>query len=330
MWLNMRAELMPNWSVKRTPTLAMPTAFSWPVLVPYAPSVLRRRLPWALVAHLSNQQGVIMGRSGWIFAGIMALLLLVIAFVIGLAVGAGSQGEIIFTNDTLSAWVSALATVCIAVLTIFLAKETWALRQVQLSQIEAIRKDSIKPSVTLYLKQSSAGFNHPNVHIINNGKGGAQNISFKFTNRNREAVDVYEHITEQFYKLSMIKNGISSLGPGESRVSYIFSFYDLHGKFKDRALTYSGEIDIHYEDYEGLKYQSRAVLDFSEYNGVSQLGNDPIETISSSLEKLQKDIHSFASGYKKLKTDTYTSEDREKYEAMLQKRFAEQNEKPSN
>jgi hypothetical protein len=36
----------PNWAVKRTPTQAMPSAFSWPVLVPYAPAVLRRRLPW--------------------------------------------------------------------------------------------------------------------------------------------------------------------------------------------------------------------------------------------------------------------------------------------
>ena len=26
----------------------MPSAFSWPLLVPYAPAVLRRRLPWAL------------------------------------------------------------------------------------------------------------------------------------------------------------------------------------------------------------------------------------------------------------------------------------------
>jgi len=26
----------PNWAVKRTPTLAMPSAFSWPVLVPSA------------------------------------------------------------------------------------------------------------------------------------------------------------------------------------------------------------------------------------------------------------------------------------------------------
>ena len=38
----------PNWAVKRTPTQAMPSAFSWPVLVPCAPAVLRRRLPWAL------------------------------------------------------------------------------------------------------------------------------------------------------------------------------------------------------------------------------------------------------------------------------------------
>ena len=35
----------PNCAVKRTPTQAMPSASSWPVLVPYAPSVLRRRLP---------------------------------------------------------------------------------------------------------------------------------------------------------------------------------------------------------------------------------------------------------------------------------------------
>jgi len=36
----------PNWAVKRTPILAMASPFSWPVLVPYAPAVLRRRLPW--------------------------------------------------------------------------------------------------------------------------------------------------------------------------------------------------------------------------------------------------------------------------------------------
>jgi len=34
----------PNRAVKRTPTRAMASPLSWPLLVPCAPSVLRRRL----------------------------------------------------------------------------------------------------------------------------------------------------------------------------------------------------------------------------------------------------------------------------------------------
>ena len=35
----------PNCAVKGTPTKAMPSAFSWPLLVPSAPAVLRCPLP---------------------------------------------------------------------------------------------------------------------------------------------------------------------------------------------------------------------------------------------------------------------------------------------
>ena len=57
---DIRAFPWPNWSVKRAQTWAMPSAFSWPMSVPCAPSVLRRRLPWALV--VSN--ALTLGRSG--------------------------------------------------------------------------------------------------------------------------------------------------------------------------------------------------------------------------------------------------------------------------
>lgn len=69
-------------------------------------------------------------KSGWVFGTLMILIVLTIFFFMGLSVGLGSQGDLVLSSDTLSAWVSALATVCIAILTIFLAKETWALRQV--------------------------------------------------------------------------------------------------------------------------------------------------------------------------------------------------------
>lgn len=243
----------------------------------------------------------------------MALIALTIMFLIGLSVGVGSQGNLSFSNDTLSAWVSALATVCIAILTIFLAKETWALRQVQLTQIEQIRKDSIKPNIDVYLKSSPAGFNFIDVHIINNGSGPAQNIKFDFTNKNPDGFDVFQSLEESFSNLVILNDGISSLGAGESRSSYLFSFIDLHKKYGDKALEYYSEVGIAYQDLEGKEYISRAHFNFSEYKGISELGGgDPLYKISSTLEKIQKEIGHFASGFKKLKTDVYTSDDRKR------------------
>ncbi|AGS40139.1 hypothetical protein CYCME_1824 [Cycloclasticus zancles 78-ME] len=231
----------------------------------------------------------------------------------GLSVGLGSQGDLVLSSDTLSAWVSALATVCIAILTIFLAKETWALRQVQLSQIEQIRKDSIKPNVDIYLKSSHAGFNFMDVYIINNGFGVAQNIKFNFANKNSQAEDVFQELNKKYEKLSMLANGISSLGAGDKRSSFIFSFIELHASFGDRALEYQSEVDIRYQDNEGKDYVSRAYFNFSEYKGITELGDgDPLRKISRILEKIQKDIGHFSSGFKKLKADIYTSDDRER------------------
>ncbi len=52
-----------------------------------------------------------------------ALIVLVIFFLVGLLVGRSLQRGLTLSVDTLSAWVTALATVCIAILTTFLAKE---------------------------------------------------------------------------------------------------------------------------------------------------------------------------------------------------------------
>ena len=251
------------------------------------------------------------GTSTLVFGSIICLLIIAIVFIIGLSIGVGSHGSIAFANDTLSAWVSALATVCIAILTIFLAKETWALRVIQLAQIEQIRKDSIRPSVNLYLKSASAGFNFIDLHIVNSGLGVAHNIKFRFTNRSKETKDVFDHIQQWLDELVILRNGISSLGAGEERTSFLFSFFELHQKFGDRALEHVAEVDIEFEDIEGKAYSSKSYFNFTEYKGISKLGEgDPLYKISSTLEKLQRDIGHFASGFNRLKTDIYSSDDR--------------------
>lgn len=264
-------------------------------------------------------------KGRWIVGSLAVILMLPVVFIIGLVVGINIESAITLSQDNLSSWISAFATVTIAVLTIVLAKETWGLRLIQLSQIEQIRKDSIKPSVGLYLKSSPAGFNFIDVHITNNGSGPAQNIKFTFRNASDDAKDVYEHLLSELNKLVILEKGISTLSSGEHRSSYLFSFIDLHQKFGEKALECVTEVEVSFEDIEGSKYNSKSFFNFTEYKGVSELGGgDPLNKISSHLEKMQKDIGHFASGFKKIKTDVYTSEDRQAEHDEWEKRRTEQ------
>ena len=260
-----------------------------------------------------------MKKLNWFFIIIMVALLAGIILILGFTIGLRFEDQISFTEDTISAWVSALATVCIAVLTIFLARETWALRQIQLIQIDELRRDSIKPLISLYLEASSAGFNLPNINITNNGNGEARNIRFKFSNMNPNAENVYDYMMDQFQRLSIFKNGISALGAGQSRTSFLFSFFDLSGKFKDDALELSANVVITYEDIEGYKYTSPIPLDFQEYKGVSEIGDNPIQNLSKNIEKIAKDLQSMVQGNRKISTDVYTAKDREKQKEEMKR-----------
>lgn len=249
-------------------------------------------------------------KGKWILGSIVMLLLTPVVFIAGMVVGKNVDGNISFSQDNLSSWVTAFATITIAVLTIVLAKETWALRIMQLSQIERIRKDSIKPSISFYLKSSEAEMSSFEVYIENNGKGVAQNVKFTFINLNEDAVDVFNEVVNEIDNLVILKEGILSLGPAENRKSFLFSFIELAGKFKEKTFECSMKVNIEFEDLEGGKYSSKTVIKFDEYKGISSIGGSPLHKISNQLEKIQKDIGMFASGHKRLKTDVYSSGDR--------------------
>ena len=251
--------------------------------------------------------------SLWVLGSIIISLGFAIAFIIGLSVGLKLDGSLTHIDDTLPTWVAALATVCIAILTIILARETWALRRIQLEQIDQIRKDSIKPSIDLYLKSAPAAYQFMDIHVVNGGSGVAENIKFTFTNQCAEAQDVYDHLHEKIKNLVILSKGISSLGVGEKRTSHLFSFIDLNRKFEDRMFNCIVQIDIQFQDIEGKNYTSRSHFNFTEYKGLREVGGgEPLYDISSTLKNLQKDIGHFASGFKKLKAEIYTSADREK------------------
>lgn len=263
-------------------------------------------------------------KKNWILGSITVLILLPIVFITGLTIGINFRGSISLLQDNMSSWVTAIASVVIAMLTIVLAKETWELRLIQLSQIDQIRKDSIKPSISLFLKSTPFAINLIDVHIKNNGTGTAQNIKFTFKNANEDVQDVFMYLLEKLNKLVILDKGISSLGAGEHRTSFVFSFIELHEKFGDKALECITEVNLTFEDIEGEKYSSKSFFNFTEYKGISTIGDgDPLYKISSNLEKIQKDIGYFSSGFHKLKTDIYTNEDRERENEIRENQIKE-------
>jgi hypothetical protein len=72
---------------------------------------------------------------------------------------------------------------------------------------------------------------------------------------------------------------------------------------------------VEYESVTGKKYKDQITIDMSEQKGMNQLGKPNLYTIAQSIEAIQQGFSHVLSGFKKIHTDIYTAEDRNKKEA---------------
>lgn len=245
---------------------------------------------------------------------VISLLVIVpLVFILGLAFGAqfGSNGAL--TQDSISSWVSAAATVSIAVLTIVLARETWILREIQMEQVNRIRIEAIRPEVQVELVPSDHGMNLMLIRISNRGKGVAKGVSFSLTNRDGSPATAETNpIFEDIAKLGVIRRGITSIGVGQTIESFVLNFFDLRGKLgAENVLTPYLSVTVSYADAEGNVYSNQYVMDFSEYEGITQVGGgNPLHKLASELEKVRKKIESAVKGSGRVQVDSFSTRDR--------------------
>lgn len=269
----------------------------------------------------------------WIVIALGALLLAPLVFIVGLILGTNIAGATSLTADSLSSWVGALATLAIAVLTFVLAKETWSLRIAQMKQVEEIRKEAVRPGVDLYLLSSPVSFQFMNVHVENNGRGVARNISFQFEPEGKPEFTEHERfVVDKFLKLNMLSNGISSLGVDKQRKSFAFSFLDVGRKAGDGMFDIRFKVKVSCSDVDGRLYSVDSIIDFSEYKGVSERGGgDPAYQLYKETEKIRMVLEGAQRGVSsgRFNVNTFSSEDRENEErAMDEWLEAQQNKKP--
>lgn len=233
-------------------------------------------------------------------------------FILGLVVGNEMNGSGSLSSDSISSWLSAIATVAIAILTFILAKETWYLREAQTEQLTELKRENIRPNVGVQLESSQVGMNFINVKVSNLGKGIARKITFKFLDRQgNEIQQDQDAVAAKFLKLGMFKLGIESMGIGQIISSFVFSFIDLGNELKGDIFAPYLNIAIEFEDVEGTKYTNTLAVDFAQFQGVSELGGDALHQISNDIKKLRESIGRVAGNFNgRIGVDVYSEADR--------------------
>ncbi|MCK2094658.1 hypothetical protein [Thauera aromatica] len=261
-------------------------------------------------------------------SAIVAAPLLVI---IGIVIGSQIQLSNFLSSDSLSSWISAAATVAIAVLTFVLAKETWYLREAQIEQVNELRRESIRPNVSIALTNSPISFNLMVVEVSNLGRGIARNIRFGFFDKSGSPINAGEDsIVDEFLKLHILSEGMHTLGIGQKVSSFVFSFFDLKGKVKGGDIfSPFFTIAISYEDTEGTPYTNELTVDFAEFKGISELGGgDPLYNISNDIKKLREKFEQVTGiSSKRIHVEVYTAEDREREQRERDEWLTEQRKK---
>lgn len=200
-----------------------------------------------------------------------------------------------------------ISTVIYAALTAKLVTETRQMREVQ-----------TEPRIHITIESLDYAINLVRLNIKNIGLGPARNVHFS------PAViaggDSANKLLNEFTESNFFKTGLRHFGPGQNIFSQLTeSHKDFEGKSAS-VLSFT----LEYEGVTGKKYKDEIVVDMSEIKSNYQLGKPHLYAIAQSLEKIQKDLGNMTSGFKRLKADVFSNEDRIKEREEQNNRIEEQ------
>lgn len=249
-----------------------------------------------------------------ILAIVILSLTLPMAFIAGVVLGGANQGGLTLTADSLSSWISALATAAIAVLTFILAKETWYLREAQSKQLAELQKDAIKPFIDFSLVHSRVSLHLIEVKIANYGRGIAKNVKFRLVKDVDGISDLGSNpIVDGIFSLGAVSKGISNLGIGQVYKSFAFGFLDILSEIgEEKTFLTRFSIEISYSDIHQHEYRNTVLIDMSSFAGIVEVGDgDPLYKISTHLEKMNNWMSNLTKSSQRISVNSYDKADRD-------------------
>lgn len=197
-----------------------------------------------------------------------------------------------------------LATVVYAILTASLVGETRRMREAQTEprmQVTASPRAEFVNIVTLQVK--------------NIGLGPAYDL--RFTLRGETQTSGETELVEDFSRSQFLSKGLRYLGPGQELES---GFTQMTKNFAEKIkarLT----VEVEYKSAMGKSYKDTVSIRFEEFEGYGTVGTPHLYSIAKSLEKIERNVGNLASGFHRLRVETYSNEDRERERDELDERY---------
>lgn len=190
--------------------------------------------------------------------------------------------------------VVAISTVVYAVLTWRLVSETKKMREVQ-----------TEPKIYIGLESHEDAINIIRLNIKNIGMGPASDLKFDFSVIS--GGNSAKKLLEEFTNSNFFKIGLRHLGPGQNIYSpFTQATKDPEGK-TNSVLSFK----VKFKGPTGKLYTEDIFIDMAEMIGRYQLGKTNLYSIAKSLERIQKDFSKIISPSWRVKTENYSSKDRQ-------------------
>ena len=163
----------------------------------------------------------------------------------------------------------------VATSTVVYAFLTWRL----VSETKRLRVAQTEPMVSVTYHPREEWINFIDFRIKNVGAGPALDIRL-------EVEPDFEYVPNKWLsQLNLFENGLKYLGPGDERRFFLTSLTE-NG---DAKVASPFEVKVTYRGTIGNEKTDRFVIDFSEWEGLMQLGKPPLHEIADSMKSLAQE-----------------------------------------
>jgi hypothetical protein len=212
---------------------------------------------------------------------------------------------------------NALFSGVVAISTVVYAVLTWRL----VSETRKMRHAQTEPKVAVTYRSREEWMALVDIVVKNIGLGPAYDIKFEIAPVTDGGAS--QELIKELMERNFMNAGLSFLAPDQEVSSF---FTNATDKFEEKMASRLS-IKASYKSATGEQYLSEYLIDLSELRGMERIGEPPLYKIAKNVEKIAENIKGVASGNRRVKTDIYTSEDREKAEAERRAYYEEHKQK---